>query len=399
MDNLNIETTDYDFDAIKGAMLRYVDRQILPGVSYALLQGRKLVDTGCIGWADREAEVQLRPDHIFRVFSNTKLITSCAAMLLFQERRFKLDDPIEDYIPQLANRKVLKPGATSLSDVEPARGPITIRQLMSHSSGLSYGLLDPGTLIFNAYTEQKVLNPYRSAAEVMDTLAGLPLVFHPGASWEYSVATDVIGRLVEVLSGQSLQTFIQARILDPLGMVDTAFSLPEDKHHRLTRYYAGADPLDPMKPGLTRADAAPYPGAYLKPFPRQVGGSGLLATLPDMVALLRSLLPSGETLLAADTITLMMANQLPKGINIRFPQVGEIQGKGYGLAGAVTMAASPFDPPGSTGEFQWGGMAGTHWWISPKANLAGILMTQRQMAFWHPFSFEFKQLAYQAVGR
>ena len=116
MDNLNIETTDYDFDAIKGAMLRYVDRQILPGVSYALLQGRKLVDTRCIGWADREAEVQLRPDHIFRVFSNTKLITSCAAMLLFQEGRFKLDDPIEAYIPQLANRKVLKPGATSLSD-------------------------------------------------------------------------------------------------------------------------------------------------------------------------------------------------------------------------------------------------------------------------------------------
>lgn len=398
MEDLTINATKYHFSALHGAMRRYVEQQILPGVSYALMQGRDVLATGCVGWADKEGDVQLRPDHIFRVFSNTKLITSCAAMLLFEEGRFKLDDSIGDYIPQLANRKVLKPGATSLSDVEPARGPITIRHLMSHSSSLSYGLLDPGTLIFNAYTEKKVLSPYSSAAEIMDVLASLPLAFHPGTSWEYSVATDVIGRLVEVLSGQSLQEFIQARILDPLGMVDTAFALPDEKHGRLTRYYTGADLMDPLKPGLSRTDAAPYPGAYLKPFARQAGGSGLVSTLADMVALLRSLLPGGETLLRAQTIALMMTNQLPEGVNIKFPQTGEIVGKGYGLAGAVTIAPSQFDPPGSTGEFQWGGIAGTHWWISPRANLAGVLMTQRQMSFWHPFSFEFKQLAYQAVG-
>jgi CubicO group peptidase (beta-lactamase class C family) len=330
MEDLSIKATDYDFSALQGAMRRYIDQQILPCVSYALMQGRDVVDTGCLGWADKEADVQLRPDHIFRVFSNTKLITSCAAMLLFEEERFKLDDPIDDYIPPLANRKVLRPGATSLNDVEPARGPITIRHLMSHSAGLSYGLLDPGTLIFKAYTEKEVLTPYSSVAEIMDILAGLPLVFHPGTSWEYSVATDVIGRLVEVLSGHSLQTFIQARILDPLGMVDTAFSLPEEKHQRLTRYYAGADLMDPLKPGLTRTDEAPYPGAYLKSFARQAGGSGLVSTLPDMVALLRSLLPGGETLLKPETIALMATNQLPDGVNIKFPQIGEIRGKGTG---------------------------------------------------------------------
>ena len=399
MTDLAIEATEFDFAKVRRAMRRYVDQEILPGVSYALLHGRDVVDTDCVGWSDRETRTQLRPDHIFRAFSNTKLLTSCAAMLLFEEGRFNLDDAVSDYIPQLGNRKVLKPGATSLTDVEPARGPITIRHLMSHSSGLSYGLLDPGSLIFNAYTAKKVLSPYSSSAQLMDTLAELPLVFHPGASWEYSVATDVLGRLVEVLSGQDLHSFLQARILDPLGMVDTAFALPEEKHSRLTRYYAGADLTDPMKPGLTRTDAAPYPDAYVKPFPRQAGGSGLVTTLPDMVALVRSLLSGDPTLLKTETISLMMTNQLPDGVNIRFPQVGEVHGKGYGLAGAVTVAPSPLDPPGSTGELQWGGIAGTHWWISPKADLAGILMTQRQMAFWHPFSFEFKQLAHQAIRR
>jgi len=384
---------------LRQAMQRYVDQEILPCVSYALMRGRDVIDTACMGWADREAGVPLRRDHIFRAFSNTKLVTSCAAMLLFEEGRFGLDDPIGEYIPQLGNRTVLKSGASSLSDVEPARGPITIRQLMSHSSGLSYGLLDPGTLIFNAYTEKKVLNPYASNAGLVDALAHLPLSYHPGTSWEYSVATDVLGRLVEVLSGRSLESFFAQRIFAPLGMVDTAFALPQDKHARLVRYYAGADQKAPMKPGLTRIDASPWPGAYLKPFPRQSGGGGLVTTLPDMIALLRGLLPGGQTLLKAETIALMMTNQLPEGVNVRFASVGEVPGKGYGLAGSVTTAPGPVDPPASIGELQWGGIAGTHWWISPRTGLAGVLMTQREMAFWHPFHFEFKQLAYHAAGR
>lgn len=379
-------------------MHRYVDQDILPCVSYALLQGRDLIDTACVGWADREQGVPLREDHIFRAFSNTKLVTSCAAMLLFEEGRFQLDDPIDLYLPQLANRTVLKPGAASLSDVEPARGPITIRHLMSHSSGLSYGLLDPGTLLFNAYSEKKILSPYTSSARLVDELAELPLAYHPGTSWEYSIATDVLGRLVEVLSGGSLESFFEERIFAPLGMVDTAFALPQDKHGRLVRYYAGADQKAPMKPGLTRVDDAPWADAYLKPFPRQSGGGGLVTTLPDMVALLRGLLPGGPTLLEAETVAAMMTNQLPEGVNIRFANLGEVPGKGYGLAGSVTTAPGPVDPPASTGELQWGGIAGTHWWISPRTGLTGILMTQREMAFWHPFHFEFKQLAYRAAG-
>jgi CubicO group peptidase (beta-lactamase class C family) len=339
----------------------------------------------------------LRVDHIFRVFSNTKLITSCAALLLFEQGRFQLDDPIERFIPQLANRRVLRPGATSLDQTEPAVRPITIRHLMSHGSGLSYGLLDPGTLIFNAYNARKVVNPATTLAQMMDVLADLPLVFHPGTSWEYSVATDVLARLVEVISGQRFDAFIQSRILGPLGMADTGFVVSD--RNRLVAFYAGADPIDPMKPGLTRADDAPYPGAYLRPVPRQSGGSGLVSTLPDMVALIRSLLPGGPTLLKPDTIKLLMTNQLAEGVWIRFAALGELQGKGYGLAGALTLEPSAFEHQDASGELFWGGRAGTQWWISPETNTAGLIMAQREMGFAHPFAVEFKRLAYEAVKR
>ena len=290
---------------------------------------------------------------------------------------------------------MLHPDATSLDQTEPAVRPITIRHLMSHSSGLSYGLFDPGTLIFNAYNERKVINPATTLAEMIDVLADLPLAYHPGTSWEYSVATDVLARLVEVISGQHFDAFIQSRILGPLGMVDTGFVVSD--RNRLVAYYAGADLMDPMKPGLTRIDDAPYPGAYLRPFPRQNGGAGLVSTLPDMVALIRSLLPGGQMLLKPDTIELMMTNQLPGGVWIRFAAFGELQGKGYGLTEALILEPSAFDHQDARGELFWGGRAGTQWWISLRKNTAGLMMAQREMG--HPFVFEFKQLAYEAVKR
>jgi CubicO group peptidase (beta-lactamase class C family) len=395
MEDMKVTVAGYDLRPAHAAMQRYVDGNLLSGVSSAVLVGRDLVDVKCIGWADREAQIPLRIDHIFRVFSNTKLITSCAALLLFEEGRFQLDDPIEQYIPQLARRRVLCPDATSLDQTEPAVGPITVRHLMSHSSGLSYGLFDPGTLIFNGYNGRKVINPATTLAEMMDVLADLPLVYHPGASWEYSVATDVLARLVEVVSGQRFDAFIQSRILRPLGMVDTGFVVSD--RNRLVAYYVGTDRADPMKPGLARTDDAPYPNAYLRPFPRQNAGAGLVSTLPDMVALIRSLLPDGPTLLKPDTIELMMSNQLPEGVWIRFPGFGELHGKGYGLAGALILQPSAFEHPDARGELFWGGRAGTQWWISPKKNTAGLIMAQREAG--HPFVVEFKRLAYEAVRR
>jgi CubicO group peptidase (beta-lactamase class C family) len=399
MEDMKVTAGGYDFGAAHAAMRRYVDGDLLSGVSSAVLVGRDLVDVNCAGWADKEAQTPLRVDHIFRVFSNTKLVTSCAVLLLFEEGRLRLDDPIEKFIPQLANRRVLRSGATSLNETEPAKGSITIRQLMSHSSGLSYGIFDPGSTMYKAYNERKVLNPATTLAQMIDVLAELPLVYHPGTSWEYSVATDVLGRLVEIVSGQGFDQFIQSRILGPLGMVDTGFVVPEKDRARLVAYYAGADLVDPMKPGLTRTDDSPYPGAYLRPVPRLSGGGGLVSTLPDMVALIRSLLPGGPTLLKPDTIALLTTNQLVDGVWMRFPMVGELRGKAFGLAGGLILEPSPIDHKDSTGEVFWGGVAGTQWWISPKANVAGLMMAQRQLGFFHPFAFEFKRLAYEAVKR
>lgn len=398
----SVQAQGLDFSGLHAAMRKTVDADLLVGVSSAVLRGRTLVDLHCIGRADRERNEDLRTDHLFRIFSNTKLFTSCAIMLLWEAGQLGLDDPVERYIPQLAHRQVLRPGATAIDQVDPARSPITIRQLLSHSAGLSYGLLDPGTVMFKAYTGAKVLNPTTPLSAMMDVLADLPLSFHPGTSWEYSVATDVLSRLVEVISGLSFDAFLSERIFAPLGLRDTGFVVPTAEQHRLVGYYAGASLTDPLKPGLTATPDAPYPGAYRRAMARLSGGGGLVSSLPDMIALMRGLIPgeAGDppTLLKPATLELMMRSHLPEGVFIRFPTVGEAKGKAFGLGGAVTLACSSIDPPGSEGEFQWGGIAGTHWWINPRKRLAGLVMAQRQMAFWHPFSFAMKRAVYAAAG-
>jgi CubicO group peptidase (beta-lactamase class C family) len=180
-------------------------------------------------------------------------------------------------------------------------------------------------------------------------------------------------------------------------MVDTSFVVPEAKRHRFVAYYRGANLLDPMKPGLSRIEhTSPYPGAYVRNWPRQSGGGGLVTTLGDMLALVRALLPGSGTLLKPGTLAQMSTDQLPSTQVIRFATLGPMPGKGFGLAGSVTRTPTAVDPPNSSGELQWGGVAGTHWWICPRANFAGVLMAQRYMAFWNPFFFEFKKLAYAA---
>lgn len=391
-------TAPNDFQPIHAAMKRYVDGKLLAGVSCAVLRGQELLDVHHVGLADRETGVPMREDTIFRAFSNTKLISTLAALQLYEAGKFGLDDPIERFIPSLGKRQVLREGATSLTDTEPATRPITIRQLMSHNSGLSYGLLDPDTLLFKAYTEKQVLSPLLSLAHMMEALSGLPLASQPGSRWEYSVSSDVLARLVEVVSQQRFGDYIRAHILEPLGMVDTRFVVPPQDLPRLAAMYAGASRLNPLEPGLTPANDWPYPKAFTVPVPSQSGGGGLVTTLPDMVALMRSLMPGGKSVVKPETIALMMRNHLPDGASIRFPTVGAVPGKVFGLGGAITVKPSAYDPPGSLGEFEWGGIGGTHWWINPRHNIAGLAMTQRQQGFWHPFSFEFKRLAYAALG-
>lgn len=392
-----ITPSHYDFSAIAPAMQTYVDRKILSGVSSAILSGQDLVHFHAAGWADIENQIPLRHDHLFRVFSNTKLLTSMAIMQLIEQGKLGLDDPVEIYLPQLGQRQVLIPGATDISQTEAARSAITVRQLLTHTSGLSYGLLDHGSTIYKAYVERKVLNAFEPLSELINILEELPLSFHPGERWEYSIATDVLSRLVEVVSGDNFDVYLHAHILSPLGMNDTSFWVPPHKHERLTAYYAGTDPMNVLNRDLKRLEKSPYPQAFLKPIPRFSGGGGLVSSMHDMLALMRSFLPGGHAVLRPESIRLMMQNHLPQGWGIAFPGVGDVPGKGFGLGGAVTLRPGENDPADAEGEFEWGGIAGTHWWISPRHNIAGLLMTQRQMAFWHPYSFEFKKLAYAAM--
>ncbi|MFC3176216.1 serine hydrolase domain-containing protein [Undibacterium amnicola] len=394
---IKVTPNHYDFSAIAPAMQSYVDRKILSGVSSAILSGQDLVHFHAAGWADIENQIPLRHDHLFRVFSNTKLLTSMAIMQLIEQGKLGLDDAVEIYLPQLGKRQVLIPGATDISQTEAARSAITVHQLLTHTSGLSYGLLDHGSTIYKAYVERKVLNAFAPLSELMDVLEELPLSFHPGERWEYSIATDVLSRLVEVVSGDNFDVYLHAHILSPLGMNDTSFWVPPHKHERLTAYYAGTDPMNVLNRDLKRLEKSPYPEAFLKPIPRFSGGGGLVSSMHDMLALMRSFLPGGHAVLKPESIQMMMRNHLPAGWGIAFPGVGDVPGKGFGLGGAVTLRPSENDPADAEGEFEWGGIAGTHWWISPRHNIAGLLMTQRQMAFWHPYSFEFKKLAYAAM--
>jgi CubicO group peptidase (beta-lactamase class C family) len=384
--------------ALHSAMRAQVDQNFLPCVSTTLLRGKEVVDTFVHGYADREAGVALREDHIFRAFSNTKLVTSCAVLLLWEEGRLHFDDPVEKYLPELANRQVLRPGATRIDDTEPARSSITIRQLMAHFSGLSYGIFDPTTPLAKAYKHAKLRHPDRPLKSFIDDLAPLPLAFHPGTRWEYSIATDVLGRLVEVVTGESFGAFIARRIFLPLGMVDTDFFVPPDKQQRLTTLYVGTDIADPMQPGLMRADAAPYPGAYLTPPTFESGGGGLVTTLGDMTRLIQSLMSGGTTLLKADTLALMATNQLPAGMWVEFPNMPPMVGRAFGLGSSVAVSAGGFDPAEVSGEMSWGGLAGTIWWLNPRLNIAGILMTQRYFGQGGPHNVLFKLEAYKALG-
>lgn len=394
----HLKPMSYDFAQVNATMQKYVDRQILAGVSTAVLKGQDLVHLHCAGWADKEHDIPLREDHLFRIFSNTKLITSMAILLLVEDGKLGLDDPVDPYIPQLAKRRVLRPDARSLDDTEAAHSAITIRQLLNHTSGLGYGLLDHGSLLYKAYNERRVLNAFQTLAEMITLLEDLPLNFHPGSAWQYSIATDVLSRVVEVVSGRDFDQFLRLRIFNPLGMDDTGFYVPQAQLGRLTAYYSGADPQNILQRGLRRLDKSPYPGAFTQPVARLSGGGGLVSSMHDMLALMRSFLPGGDAILKPESMALMMQNQLPAGTGISFPGIGNVPNKGFGLGGAVTLQPDVNDPPASAGEFEWGGIAGTHWWISPRHQIAGVLMTQKLMSFWHPFSFDFKRLAYQAVG-
>lgn len=369
--------------AVDATLHKAIEGENLPGVSYAVFRRHEALACKSLGWADREARVPLRENHLFRAFSNTKLITSCAALQLLEQGRFRLDDPVGQYIPALKALRVLRPGATVIEDTEPAREPVRIRHLLTHTAGFTYGFTQPDHPISAAYHEARLLDPTFDLAQTMDALARVPLLFEPGSAWSYSVATDVVGRLVEVVSGQKLDDYFRQHIFAPLGMHDTWFSVPPEKQERLATLYIGSL-KEPLCPGLRRADKLPYEGAYRTSMPFLSGGGGLVTSLDDYTRLVRALLRGGAPLLRPDTMTLVTSNQLPDHMWIQFPGQPTQVGRGHSLAAAVIVQETPRVAL-AEGQVYWGGLAGTKWFFSPREDLAAVLMTQRYMGSELPY--------------
>ena len=386
-----------DFGAARAVLQRHVDGELLAGASVAVLLNGEPVESFCTGLADIERGEPLRPDHIHRAFSNTKLMTSVLVLMLADEGRFALDDPVKAWLPALDTLRVLRAGATSLDDTEPLQHDITIRHLLSHRAGFSHGVFDFGSLLFNGYKAAAVRGSGHTLAALVERLATLPLNRQPGSGWEYSLATDVLARLVEVVTGQRFGDALQARLWGPAGMVDTGFVLRADQLPRFGNLYVG-DMAQPNRPGLTRLDSTPWPDAYVRPAAMQSGAGGSFTTQADMLALLRQLLPGHAGLLKPATLAEMMRDQLPDEQCVNFAHTGPVPSLGFGLSGAITRSPSKLQPNTPAGELQWGGLAGTHWWISPATGVAGVLMAQRHFGFWHPFWFEYKQAVYDALG-
>ena len=386
-----------DFSAARAVLQRHIDGGLLAGASATVLLHGAPVESFCTGLADIERGEPLRPDHIHRAFSNTKLMTSVLVLMLADEGRFALDDPVKAWLPALGTLRVLCAGATTLDDTEPLQHDITIRHLLSHRAGFSHGVFDPGSLLFNAYKAAAVRGRDHTLAVLVERLARLPLNRQPGSGWEYSLATDVLARLVEVVTGQRFGEALQARLWGPAGMLDTGFVLRPDQLPRFAALYAG-DLLQPSRPGLTRLDHTPWPDAYVQRAAMQSGAGGSFTTQADMLALLRQLMPGRAGLLKAATLAEMMRDQLPSEQCVSFAHTGPMPSLGFGLSGTVTRGPSELQPNTPAGELQWGGLAGTHWWLSPATGVAGVLMAQRHFGFWHPFWFEYKQAVYAALG-
>lgn len=385
---------------ISQSMQSYIDRDILSCVSYCLIDDGEIIASDYLGFQSKEDQTPLSKDSIYRIYSNTKIVTSVALMKLFERGAFALDDRLADYLPAFDRMNVLRPDASGPEDVHPAENPILIRHILSHSAGFSYGFIEPESVIDQAYVAAGI-NPgptnTANLAAFCDALSELPLVYEPGTFWRYSVATDVCARLVEVLSGRTFGEFLNLEIFEPLSMRDTGFYVPASEQHRLISMYAPTNPFDPMASGMTLAEDQAS-SIYCSPPTFESGGGGLVSTLQDYAAFVQMLTHGGRwqgaEILRPETLALMRTNQLPEGVGVNFPfwaMPGTVFGLGFALRSSLTEGESPL----MQGEYHWGGMAGTHSFMSPEGRFAGLCFTQRMPGFWHPFSHQFKTMAYE----
>ena len=379
---------------------KYLATGRLPFAHLQVIRGGDLVHETVQGLADRERGRTATRDDVHRIYSMTKPITSLAFMMLVEEGKVALDDPVSRFIPEWKDLAVFSAGTGPYLTTPPAR-PMQMVDLLRHTAGLTYGF-QTRTNVDAAYRRLKIADAHGplDMQGFVDALARLPLEFSPGEAWNYSIATDVLGVLVERISGQAFEAFLQARILDPLGMGQTGFSVRADQADRFSACYAPTP-----EGGLTLQDD-PRTSAYLNPPGFHSGGGGLVSTADDYMKFCRMLVNHGELgghrLVAPATLRLMASNHLPGGQDLTmlsrslFSEATNA-GVGFGLGFAVT-----FDPvrailTSSPGEYYWGGAASTAFWIDPVKDVAVVFMTQLMGSSTYPIRRELRTLVYSAL--
>lgn len=404
---------DWGFDPtrlyrINTWMQRYVDERKYPGSSVLIARGGDEVHFHATGLRNVKANLPFTRDTVVRIYSMTKPVTSVATMMLAERGLFHLDAPVSDFIPAFSDCRALIPDATGIDQTEPCATP-TLHQLMTHTSGLSYPF-NPGVLS-RAMDEADILFKPRQGvlADLTDRVATLPLAFRPGSRWEYSVGIDILARVVEVVSGKSLAEFFAQEIFTPLGMAETAFSVPAGTGGRFASLYtplAGdAMALNAAKSGgdslrLTdEAGKSPFESATM-----YSGGGGLVGTIDDYMKFTEMLRRGGECeggrLLSPKTLDFMMRNHLPGDIASMGPQSfaeQPMEGMGFGLGGAVVLDPGRARSPGSVGDFSWGGMASTFFWVDRALDLCVVFFTQLAPSSSYPARSELKALVHGAL--
>jgi CubicO group peptidase (beta-lactamase class C family) len=391
---------------------RYIDAGRYPGAQLLVYRRGKIVHSSVQGYADLERKAPVKEDTIFRIYSMTKSITSVAFMMLVEEGAVAIDDPVHKYIPEWKNLGVFVAGSHPAFLTRPPTRPMQIVDLLRHTSGLTYGFqqrsnVDAG---YRTLKTGEMVAPNTMETMISD-LAKLPLEFSPGEAWNYSVSVDVLGYLIEKISGVPFAQFLKDRIFKPLGMNDTDFHVPADKAHRFAACYS-ADPPGELKfhaaerkGTLTLLDD-PKTSAYLQPPTFFSGGGGLCSTASDYLTFCRALLNRGELggvrLIGPKTLALMTTNHLPGGLDL--PALSRsmfseatMNGVGFGLGFAVTMNPAQTLIAGSAGEFYWGGAAATAFWIDPAEELITVFMTQVMPSTAYPVRRELRSMIYAAI--
>ncbi len=388
----------------------YIDNGRFPGTHTLVYRRGKVVHSGLQGFADVERNAAVKDDTIFRIYSMSKPITSVAFMMLLEEGKVALDEPVVKYIPEWKNLGVYvggmptlgaQPGGPPRFITKPTQRPMQIVDLLRHTSGLTYGFQNR-TNVDAAYRTLKIGNVDLAGTlqSMIEGVATLPLEFSPGEAWNYSISTDVLGYLIGKISGKPFEQFLEERIFDPLGMVDTAFHVPADKAHRFAACYSA----DGKGAKVLQDDPAKSP--YLKPPAFVSGGGGLVSTTADYLKFCRMLLGRGALgnarLLSPKTLALMTTNHLPG--NKTLPELSRslfseatYDGVGFGLGFAVTMDPARTMIPGSAGEYWWGGAATTSFWVDPAEDLAVVFMTQNLPSGAYPVRRELRTLVYSAI--